>query len=170
MDENDGQKLFSLIESIGFLPAMKRLEGPHALIYYSRSEEKIYFTRDCLGRRSLLKKKKNRKGEFVLTSTSTSTSIPGEPQSREEEWEEITCEGIWEFDLKAFGQGGESEEVTKVHKRYYESEAPSPDSFVSCTKLSPRDTIVVGFEIELTSCSSNLFPLSSLFRFSLSTD
>ncbi|GAA5952035.1 hypothetical protein JCM3765_005177 [Sporobolomyces pararoseus] len=117
MTENDGDKLFSLIQKIGFLKAMKRLDGPHSLVYYEKLTEKVWFTRDCLGRRSLLTRKENRKGEFVLTSTGT-------PDIK---WEEISCQEIWELDLKAFERG---EEYLKMHQRYYESEAPSEDSLV----------------------------------------
>ncbi|GAA5897158.1 putative asparagine synthase [Sporobolomyces salmoneus] len=164
-EENDGKKLFSLIESVGFFEAMKRLDGPHAFIYYSKAEDKIYFTRDCLGRRSLLRRKRNRRGEFVLTSTAPPRT---EHEGEEDAWVEISCEGIWELDLKVLASG-EGEKFLRLHKRFYESEAPSSEALTYPFDRLNRSLPTIGSLLPMTRSFPPLPVLSKPYLSLIST-
>ncbi|CAH7671245.1 asparagine synthase-domain-containing protein [Phakopsora pachyrhizi] len=58
-DCNDGQILFERLENrsddVSVLDVMRSIEGPYAFIYYDSKDKKIWFGRDPLGRRSLMK-------------------------------------------------------------------------------------------------------------------
>ncbi|KAF9416127.1 hypothetical protein BGZ94_010303 [Podila epigama] len=87
--ENDGQVLMAKLESISevapeehssmFLDLMSKIEGPYAFVYFHARTKKIYFGRDCLGRRSLLwhrpsaKDTNNLGSPFILTSVGYSS-------------------------------------------------------------------------------------------------
>ncbi|KAF9111717.1 Asparagine synthetase domain-containing protein 1 [Mortierella sp. AM989] len=89
--QNDGQILMDQLEAISeqdneehtklFLGVMAKIEGPYAFVYYHASSLKIYFGRDCLGRRSLLWHKRNKEETegksldlpFILTSVGYSS-------------------------------------------------------------------------------------------------
>jgi len=117
MNENDGLKLFNLIQTVGFFEALNQIQGsPYSLIYYDASQDKVYFTRDVLGRRSLLNKERGGSNPFwVLTSTA--------PSEMEGEWEEVSADGIHELDLSKLSDGKGWIEAVKVHERCYRSEA-----------------------------------------------
>ena len=117
MNENDGLKLFNLIQTVGFFEALDQIQGsPYSLIYYDASQDKVYFTRDVLGRRSLLRKERGGSNPFwVLTSTA--------PSEMEGEWEEVSADGIHELDLSKLSDGKGWIEAVKVHERCYRSEA-----------------------------------------------
>ncbi|KAF9974686.1 hypothetical protein BGZ73_001844 [Actinomortierella ambigua] len=78
--DNDGKVLMETLEAIAgtepleherqFLANMSRIEGPFAFVYYHSATKRLFFGRDCLGRRSLLwHRSENLKGEpFILTS------------------------------------------------------------------------------------------------------
>ncbi|KAG0346248.1 hypothetical protein BG004_002096 [Podila humilis] len=86
--ENDGQVLMVHLEAISaqepafhpksFLDIMEKVEGPYAFLYYHAPSKRIFFGRDCLGRRSLLWHRNLTKGKasdapFILTSVGYST-------------------------------------------------------------------------------------------------
>ncbi|GAA5833927.1 hypothetical protein JCM3766R1_002474 [Sporobolomyces carnicolor] len=146
-DENDGEKLFNLIRTVGFLEAMRRLDGPHAFVYYSRSEGKVYFARDCLGRRSLLKRTRASEGDLVLTSTAPPPQTDVDVQG--DAWAEVGCEGIWELDLATMvAQGQES--ALKLHERFYDSQAPPAGSLLYPFGLLDRSLPTIGSLLPMT--------------------
>ncbi|KZT06790.1 uncharacterized protein LAESUDRAFT_699630 [Laetiporus sulphureus 93-53] len=57
-EENDGAKLFSLLQkqetAEGIRDCLGSIEGPYAVVYYQHSARRLFFARDPLGRRSLL--------------------------------------------------------------------------------------------------------------------
>ncbi|KAF8980613.1 hypothetical protein BGZ46_003964 [Entomortierella lignicola] len=87
--QNDGQVLMDLLEAISdqekvvdhaklFLEIMAKIEGPYAFVYFHALSSKIYFGRDCLGRRSLLwhgagNERNGADLPFILTSVGYST-------------------------------------------------------------------------------------------------
>ncbi|KAG0332863.1 hypothetical protein BG000_009672 [Podila horticola] len=84
--ENDGQILMTKLESISegplsdyskaFLDIMDKIEGPYAFLYFHASSKRIFFGRDCLGRRSLLwhrSEEGNTDLPFILTSVGYSS-------------------------------------------------------------------------------------------------
>ncbi|GAA5960988.1 hypothetical protein JCM21900_001938 [Sporobolomyces salmonicolor] len=91
-NENDGRKLFDLIESSGpsnFFAAIRNIEGPYAFVFYQASTSRIYFGRDPLGRRSLLLHPPTPVSPFfVLVSSAPGRDFPLK------EWEEVGCEAV----------------------------------------------------------------------------
>ncbi|CEP07586.1 hypothetical protein [Parasitella parasitica] len=79
---------------IEILSVLQSIEGPFAFVYYRASVRKIYFGRDCLGRRSLLWLR-TEKGAFMLSSV-------GKPKTNQDDsgvWEEVPANGIYSIDL-----------------------------------------------------------------------
>lgn len=72
------------------------IEGPFAFVYYRASTRKIWFSRDCLGRRSLLWYK-SKNGPFMLSSVGKANDI----ESDNGIWEEVPANGIYCIDVDA---------------------------------------------------------------------
>jgi len=88
-DENDGLKLLEALScTTEVWKVMERIEGPWALVYFSAKEKKIWYGRDCLGRRSLLRKRTSL-GGLLLSSVGIDM----------EAWEEVEVDGLWCLDL-----------------------------------------------------------------------
>jgi len=88
-DENDGLKLLEALSGTSEVwKVIERIEGPWALVYFSAKEKKIWYGRDCLGRRSLLRKRTS-VGGLLLSSVGVDM----------EGWEEIEVDGLWCLDL-----------------------------------------------------------------------
>ncbi|KAG0242551.1 hypothetical protein BGW41_003909 [Actinomortierella wolfii] len=78
--DNDGRILMATLEAIAnhdsveherqLLAILARIEGPFAFVYYHNLTKRLFFGRDCLGRRSLLWHRSNniRESPFILTS------------------------------------------------------------------------------------------------------
>ncbi|KAG0262418.1 hypothetical protein DFQ27_002344 [Actinomortierella ambigua] len=78
--DNDGKVLMDALEAVAgadpleherqLLAVMSRIEGPFAFVYYHNVSKRLFFGRDCLGRRSLLWHRSNQTSEapFLLTS------------------------------------------------------------------------------------------------------
>ena len=79
---------------IEILSALQSIEGPFAFVYYKTSSKKIYFGRDCLGRRSLLWLRSD-KGAFMLSSVGKAKTNQDDPDV----WEEVPANGIYSIDL-----------------------------------------------------------------------
>ncbi|KAG0251040.1 hypothetical protein BG011_007890 [Mortierella polycephala] len=87
--QNDGRVLMDQLDKLSldkgikdhtsaFLGIMAKIEGPYAFVYYHASSNRVYFGRDCLGRRSLLWHKEQQiEGgmdlPFILTSVGYSS-------------------------------------------------------------------------------------------------
>ncbi|RUS18740.1 asparagine synthase-domain-containing protein [Endogone sp. FLAS-F59071] len=80
--ENDTQILMRELEatedsddsktSYKILDILEKIEGPYAIVFWQSSAQKLWFARDCLGRRSLLWHHPRRRGDsFTLTSVGT---------------------------------------------------------------------------------------------------
>ncbi|KAG0031167.1 hypothetical protein BGZ81_001660 [Podila clonocystis] len=106
--ENDGQILMAKLESISekpsseypkaFLSIMDKIEGPYAFVYFHASSKRIFFGRDCLGRRSLLWHRStdhnNTDLPFILTSVGYSSF-----RSDLLPLEEVPADGIYSMSL-----------------------------------------------------------------------
>ncbi|CAO3661697.1 unnamed protein product [Rhizopus stolonifer] len=90
-DQNDTEVLMNHLENTNsqddILSIFSRIEGPYAFVYWQASTQKLWFGRDCLGRRSLLVSHKE--GLFTLSSVGL----------KSEGWEEIQAKGIYSIDL-----------------------------------------------------------------------
>ncbi|KAH0438213.1 asparagine synthase related protein [Colletotrichum camelliae] len=95
---NDGEAVFALLIAASsraagedaVLDALRTVEGPFAFVYYDASSSRLFFSRDRLGRRSLLL---NRKDGLRLSSIAESTSP---------EWSEVEANGIYVVDIASF--------------------------------------------------------------------
>ncbi|KAI4107167.1 MAG: hypothetical protein L6R37_001744 [Teloschistes peruensis] len=70
--------------------ALQRISGPYAFVFYSPSYEKIYYGRDVLGRRSLLRNKDDI-GSLQISSVCTGLSSG--------RWVEVEADGLYAIDL-----------------------------------------------------------------------
>lgn len=95
---NDSKALFELLvlaavsaESYSnVLSILEETRGPYALVFYDGHSKKLYFGRDCLGRRSLLRTSTTT-GDLVISSVCDLTlNTP---------WFEIEAEGVHVIDL-----------------------------------------------------------------------
>jgi len=90
-DENDGLKLLDkLTTGTAVWKVMEGIEGPWAMAYFSSKDSKLWFGRDCLGRRSLLRKSIPESNSLLLSSVGVDMR----------EWEEVGVNGLWHLDLE----------------------------------------------------------------------
>ncbi|KTW28577.1 hypothetical protein T552_01838 [Pneumocystis carinii B80] len=76
---------------------IREIEGPYAFIFIEKSKERLWYGRDCLGRRSLLKKTSTGINDsfcFLLSSVSN-----GDPS-----WEEVFADGLYFVDLSQISE------------------------------------------------------------------
>ncbi|KAI9280048.1 asparagine synthase-domain-containing protein [Sporodiniella umbellata] len=90
-NQNDTEVVMSQLKNSKneeeILSVFSRIEGPFAFVYWEASSQKLWFGRDCLGRRSLLIHHKN--GMLQLSSVGL----------KDEEWKEVEAKGIYCIDL-----------------------------------------------------------------------
>jgi asparagine synthetase B (glutamine-hydrolysing) len=99
-DENDGVKLLAALTAGNpVCKVMERIEGPWAMVYYSSKDKKLWFGRDCLGRRSLLQKRMVNSGALVLSSVGVDMT----------DWTEVGVEGLWCLNLNKWRATGQIE-------------------------------------------------------------
>lgn len=93
---------------VKILDALGQINGPYAFVFYDSRHKKLYFGRDCLGRRSLLKSS-NAQGDLLLSSVSD--------LSISDQWVEVEADGINFID---FGQKteGSSDQFLLHHIPY----------------------------------------------------
>ncbi|KAI8087994.1 asparagine synthase-domain-containing protein, partial [Gilbertella persicaria] len=88
--QNDTQVLMDQLQATtteqAILNVMQTIEGPYAFVYYRASTNKVYFSRDCLGRRSLLWHQSDH--SLLLSSV-----------GRSSDWKEVPANGIYSVDL-----------------------------------------------------------------------
>jgi asparagine synthetase B (glutamine-hydrolysing) len=77
------------------LAILQEIEGPFAFVYYRASTKKIYFGRDCLGRRSLLWYRSEEEA-FILSSVGKAVTNEQDAQGI---WEEVPAVGIYSIDI-----------------------------------------------------------------------
>ena len=66
------------------------ITGPYAFVFYDAHNHFLYYGRDCLGRRSLLRRK-SANGDLILSSVCDNSTGEG--------WSEIEADGIHVVDL-----------------------------------------------------------------------
>jgi asparagine synthetase B (glutamine-hydrolysing) len=71
---------------------LSSIRGPYAIVFYDAVNRRIYYGRDCLGRRSLLRKSTS---DGSLISSSVCDNATGEA------WAEVEADGIYVIDLNA---------------------------------------------------------------------
>lgn len=96
--DNDTAEVFNLFRAaktsqkhITLAHHLARISGPYALVFLDHANDKIYFGRDLLGRRSLLWSV-NPAGDFLLSSvTSSDAGLV---------WQEVEADGTYCIDLR----------------------------------------------------------------------
>ncbi|KAK8235694.1 asparagine synthase-domain-containing protein [Phyllosticta capitalensis] len=91
---NDSEAVLGLFvdacERGNFAAAIPRIRGPYAFVYYDAPRHRVYFGRDCLGRRSLLRCT-NTAGDLILSSICD--------YKVSDQWREVEADGIFYVDL-----------------------------------------------------------------------
>ncbi|KAI7892225.1 asparagine synthase-domain-containing protein [Mucor mucedo] len=94
--QNDTEVLMAQLEKaeseVELLSLFSTIEGPFAFVFYKAATNKVWFARDCLGRRSLLWQKSETHA-FMLSSVAKA----------DQEWEEVPAHGIYCIDLQSTG-------------------------------------------------------------------
>ncbi|CAO3607842.1 unnamed protein product [Mucor fragilis] len=110
--ENDTQILMDTLEKATteteILSALQSIEGPFAFVYYRASFNKVYFGRDCLGRRSLLWLR-SETGAFMLSSVGKAKTH----QDDTDDWEEVPANGFYCIDLNVESITTDNEDNTE---------------------------------------------------------
>ncbi|KAL9548090.1 hypothetical protein MBANPS3_005850 [Mucor bainieri] len=111
--ENDTQVLMDTLErastEIEILSALQSIEGPFAFVYYRATTKKVYFGRDCLGRRSLLWLR-SETGAFMLSSVGRAKTH----QDDKDGWEEVPANGFYCVDLNVDTTHAGNEKETEL--------------------------------------------------------
>src|ERR1700737_2144428 len=96
--ENDGLKLLAALASGERVvwDIMGNIEGPWAMVYYASKEKRLYYGRDFLGRRSLVRRTVPQ--SEVLQLSSVGVDMLG--------WEEVGVDGWWCIDLNEWVKEG----------------------------------------------------------------
>src|SRR5215469_8280326 len=126
---NDSQTIFAhLLDAadrsdmsaahVKIIDALGQINGPYAFVFYDSRHKKLYFGRDCLGRRSLLKSF-NTRGDLLLSSVSD--------LSISDQWVEVEADGVNFVD---FGQKieGSSDQFLLHHIPYDFKSYPEKDN------------------------------------------
>jgi asparagine synthetase B (glutamine-hydrolysing) len=95
-EENDGLKLLEALTGKPVWRVMEKIEGPWAMVYFSSKDKKLWFGRDCLGRRSLVRKSDPESRELLVSSVAIDLG----------RWEEVEVEGLWCLDLNEWAMTG----------------------------------------------------------------
>ena len=104
-DENDGAKLLEALSSTNKVwEVMERIEGPWAMVYYSARDGKVYYGRDCLGRRSLLRGQTEDGSVCLLSSIAVGSYS----------WGDDKVDGLWCIDLNEWIQEGQQVSAVSV--------------------------------------------------------
>ncbi|KAF1944590.1 hypothetical protein EJ02DRAFT_83504 [Clathrospora elynae] len=91
------------------IDVLASIRGPYALVFYDAFNKRIYYGRDCLGRRSLLRKSSS-DGTLVLSSVCDNASGDA--------WSEVEADGIYIADLNTIDSMSSSFAHTHIpHRR-----------------------------------------------------
>ncbi|KAL1921982.1 uncharacterized protein VTP21DRAFT_10624 [Calcarisporiella thermophila] len=98
-EENDTEVVYNLLQKNkgdnkeeGVLQTISKIEGPFSFVYWQNTEGKLWFSRDILGRRSMLWHRPVEDELFVLSSVGVSSSKLN--------FEEVPASGVYCLDIK----------------------------------------------------------------------
>lgn len=99
---NDGMVIMGLLSNASrhadsqsrILRVIEQIRGPFALVYYD-GKDKLYYGRDCLGRRSLMIARLE-DGSAIISSVAD--------LSLNAQWSEVDADGLYVFDLSTEGR------------------------------------------------------------------
>lgn len=138
---NDSQFLFAKLlgatTSAGSIEAsilivvalLASVRGPYAFVFYDATHHLVYFGRDCLGRRSLLRKAVE-DDSIMLSSVCDNASGNS--------WTEIEADGVYVLDLTSAASNSLSTSVAHIPHRLSTDEQDKSVSIVGkCSALVP---------------------------------
>lgn len=141
-DENDGLKLLEALTSGNkeLWQVMGGIEGPWAMVFYDFKSRKLWYGRDCLGRRSLMRKMVPETGELLLSSVGVDMDA----------WDEVGVEGLWCLDLNefiksredvhtAFSRGTDPKYQSKLIPWVFANEIPVQDQEYMLRRYPPMN-------------------------------
>lgn len=93
---NDAEAVFHLLlkashDTSAVIQLLSQIRGPYAVVFYDAVNKRVFYGRDCLGRRSLLTKSTS-DGSLVLSSVCDNATG--------EAWTEVEADGIYVVDCK----------------------------------------------------------------------
>ncbi|KAJ1924439.1 hypothetical protein IWQ60_005203 [Tieghemiomyces parasiticus] len=109
---NDSEVIFSALQDAvcrnedgsAVVETIRKIGGPFAFALLDKTRGALWFSRDCLGRRSLLWSSPSAtKPTFTLSSVGP----PSLNADTVDEWEEVPARGIYRLDLHAWASGSE---------------------------------------------------------------
>jgi len=106
------------------------IRGPHAFVFYDARHQYLYYGRDCLGRRSLLRKSIS---DHYLILSSVCDNATGD------NWAEVEADGIYVVDLERTINQAVLDHYHIPHSRQSES-SPDGPSFVGKFPYSSKFT------------------------------
>ncbi|KAK5653944.1 hypothetical protein OQA88_7869 [Cercophora sp. LCS_1] len=148
VEGNDGEAIFDRLSQPtalvarrdAILSVFRSIEGPFAFVYYDQLSEALYFGRDRLGRRSLMKRQDSASGDLILCSVA---------ESPDPSWTEVEADGIYAVDLC------NSSDDLRVSRRLSKHgwQAPDRPDFVSSIGKFNKSLSSSGFVLESSSPS-----------------
>ncbi|EWC45195.1 hypothetical protein DRE_06083 [Drechslerella stenobrocha 248] len=132
-DENDAELIFQELSSCQgrVQDVLNRIEGPFAFVFYDGPNNRLWFGRDWLGRRSLLiRKPVPGTSSFAICSIADPDDLP--------QWGEVEADGFYYMDLSAISQSqpGTDIQLQSIQKVAFISETHESAALPSsCMKL-----------------------------------
>lgn len=107
--QNDGAALFDELQTGKPIEeVLNAMEGPYAFVWYDAVRNRLYWCRDCLGRRSLMVSMPTGNDEGLLLCS----VIPGELSSRK--WDEVPASAVFSLSLDS----GFARKPSKINRSY----------------------------------------------------
>jgi asparagine synthetase B (glutamine-hydrolysing) len=118
---------------------LSSIRGPYAFVFYDASHKLLYYGRDCLGRRSLLRKSTP---DDTLILSSVCDNASGES------WTEVEADGIYIVDLKSILSIGLPPSITHIPHRSSSSQATS-QGFAFVGKFPSHCALLIEIELAI---------------------
>jgi asparagine synthetase B (glutamine-hydrolysing) len=142
---NDTEQIFNLfLQAVGngstnsvesLAEAISSISGPFAFVFYDAVNSRLFYSRDCLGRRSLLEGF-DEQGNLKLCSICDSASVDC--------FKEVGTEGVYTIDLKHYQDPSLSpKELCHIKTMPWSSDSIPPAGHIVCrsylSKENPAD-------------------------------
>ncbi|KAJ3759599.1 asparagine synthase-domain-containing protein [Lentinula raphanica] len=135
-DENDGIKLFEQLHPLETGEQVRDffayIEGPYAFVFYNATSQKLFFSRDPLGRRSLLIHRPSATNPYFLLASVSAGSDPGCS------FEELETGHIYCLDLTLLSKADDVNDHDNFLRLNHSQRAGYSDSRINTT-LPPDD-------------------------------
>lgn len=144
IEHNDTQWLWKQISSRGVAATLRALRGECAFVYYDVKSSLVWFARDCIGRRSLVKGMYgdgHRRGIFI-------SSVAPDPRSDNFNVQEVEARGLYTYNVK-----------TREWKTYAEWSF-DPDSALCFPYRSLSNDVIVPDLVSVSKQFENIFELA----------